>query len=177
MAHLNCLPPRAADVNDWFFLLAHLVVGVGIKQNAKCEMQLCKIPGRRRNGRAKLWIFREIVKWRRWRNVPRLTETAFITDSRHHFSKRWHVSDVKNIAGDDQTTLMVHQHSANIVCTFRFYVSLRLRDRNCCSAAYGSGSCYAPALSYFEEMTHCRRKKLHWRWPGSPGGVDRNSAI
>ena len=43
MAHLNCLPPRAAGVNDWFFLLAHLVVGVGIKQNTKCKMLLCKI--------------------------------------------------------------------------------------------------------------------------------------
>ena len=45
MAHLNCLPPRAAGVNDWFFLLAHLVVGVDIKQNAKCEMLLRKIDG------------------------------------------------------------------------------------------------------------------------------------
>ena len=36
IAHLNCLPPRAEGVNYWFFLLAHLVVGVGIKQNAKC---------------------------------------------------------------------------------------------------------------------------------------------
>ena len=45
MAHLNCLPPRAAGVNDWFFLLAHLVVGVGIKQNVKCEMLLRKIDG------------------------------------------------------------------------------------------------------------------------------------
>ena len=45
MALLNCMPPRAAGVNDWFFLLAHLVVGVGIKQNAKCEMLLCKIDG------------------------------------------------------------------------------------------------------------------------------------
>ena len=36
MAHLNCLPPRAAGVNDWFFLLAHLVVSVGIKQNVRC---------------------------------------------------------------------------------------------------------------------------------------------
>ena len=36
MAHLNCLPPRAAGVNYWFFLLAHLVVGVGIKQNVRC---------------------------------------------------------------------------------------------------------------------------------------------
>ena len=32
-----------AGVNYWFFSLAHLVVGVGIKQNAKCEMLLRKI--------------------------------------------------------------------------------------------------------------------------------------
>ena len=36
MAYINCLPPRAAGVNYWFILLAHLVVGVGIKQNARC---------------------------------------------------------------------------------------------------------------------------------------------
>ena len=45
MVHLNGFPPRAAGVNNWFFLLAHLVVGVGIKQNAKCEMLLRKIDG------------------------------------------------------------------------------------------------------------------------------------
>ena len=45
MAHLNCLPPRAAGVNYWFFLLAHVVVGVGIKQNAQCEMLLRKTDG------------------------------------------------------------------------------------------------------------------------------------
>ena len=45
MAHLQYLTPRAACVNEWFFLLAHLVVGVGIKQNAKCEMLLHKIDG------------------------------------------------------------------------------------------------------------------------------------
>ena len=44
-AHLNCLPSRAAGINDWFFLLAHLVVGVGITQNAKYEMLLRKIDG------------------------------------------------------------------------------------------------------------------------------------
>ena len=33
-----------------------------------------------------------------------------------------------------------------------------------------SGSCHAPASSYFEEMTRCRRQKLHWRRPGSPNG-------
>ena len=103
MAHLNCLPPRATGVNDWFFLLAHLVVGVGIKQKAKCEMQLCKIDGK--NEHAKLWIFREISKWRRWRHAPRLMATSIVTNSRHRFS-------IKNIVGDDQTTLMVHRNSA-----------------------------------------------------------------
>ena len=125
---------------------------------------------RRRNERAKLLIFREIAKWRWWQHAPRLTATAVITDSHHRFSKRWHVADVKNIAGDDQTTLMVHRNSENIACTFRFYVCLRLRDRDCCSAANGSGSCHAPAPSYFKEITRCRRKKLHWRWPGNPNG-------
>ena len=47
MAHLNCLPPRAAGVNYWFFLLAHLVVDVSIKQNAKCEILLRKIDDER----------------------------------------------------------------------------------------------------------------------------------
>ena len=84
------------------------------------------------------------------------------------FSKRWHVTDVKNIAGDDQATLMVYRNSANIACTFLFYVCLRLHDRDCCSAADGNGSCHAPAPSYFNEMTCCRHKKLHWRWPGNP---------
>ena len=39
-----------------------------------------------------------------------------------------------------------------------------------CSADDGSGSCHAPAPLYFEEITHCRRQKLHWRWPGNPNG-------
>ena len=95
---------------------------------------------------------------------------AVITDSRHRFSKRWHVADVKNIAGDDQTTLMVYRNLANFACTFRFYVCLRLRDRDCCSAADDSGSCHAPAPSYLEEMTRCLRKKYHWKWPGNPNG-------
>ena len=44
MAHLNCLPPRAPGVQYWFFLLAHLMVG--IKQNTKCAMLLRKIDGK-----------------------------------------------------------------------------------------------------------------------------------
>ena len=58
----------------------------------------------------------------------------------------------------------------NITCTFRFYVCLRLRDRDCCSAADGSDSYQAPASSYFEEVIHRRRQKLHWRWPGNRNG-------
>ena len=110
------------------------------------------------------------AKWRRWRHAPWLTATAVITDSRHRFSKRWHVVDVKNIAGDDQAILMVHRSSANIACIFRIYVCLRLCDHDCCFAADGSGSCHAPAPSYFDEMTRCRRRKLHWRWPDNPNG-------
>ena len=59
---------------------------------------------------------------------------------------------------------------ANLVCTFRIYVCLLLCDRDCCSAADGSGSCHAPSPSYFEEMTCCRRQILQWRWPGNPNG-------
>ena len=52
---------------------------------------------------------------------------------------------------------------------YRVYLPLlRLHDCDCCSAADGSGSCHAPALSYFEEMIRCRRQKLHCRWPGNP---------
>ena len=50
------------------------------------------------------------------------------------------------------------------------HVCLRLCNRVCCSAANGSGSCHAPAPSYFEEIQRCRRQKLHWRWPGNPNG-------
>ena len=52
----------------------------------------------------------------------------------------------------------------------RFYVCLRLHDRDCCSAADGNSSCHAPTPLYFEEMTLCQHKKLHWRWPGNPNG-------
>ena len=68
---------------------------------------------------------------------------------------------------------MVHRYSANIVCTFCFYVCLRLRDRDCCSAADGNGSCHSPTPSYFEEMTRWRHQKLSWRWPGNPNGQSK----
>ena len=75
---------------------------------------------------------------------------------------------------DNQTTPTVHRNSANIACTFLFYVYLGLRDCDCGSTADGSGSYHAPALSYFEEMTRCRRQKFHWRWPGNPNGRSKS---
>ena len=58
-----------------------------------------------------------------------------------------------------QATIFVDWNSANIVYTFEFYVCLRLRDRDCCSAADGSGSCHRLAQSFFEQMTRCRCQK------------------
>ena len=54
---------------------------------------------------------------------------------------------------------------------YRVYLlHLRLCDRDCYSAADGSGSCHAPAPPYFAEMTRYQHQKLHWRWPGNPNG-------
>ena len=168
MAHLNCLPPWAAGVNDWFFLLADLVMGVGIKQNVKCEMLLrkidsemnvqnCGFSAKLRNGDGGDMLH----DWRQ-RQLSRTRALIFRRDDT--------LSTSKNIAGNDQTTLVIHRNSANIACTFRIYVCLRLCDRDCCSAADGSGTCHAPVSSYVEEMTRCRRQKLHSRWPGTPNG-------
>ena len=163
-------------LTTWCQLLVLLAgpSGGGCWYKAKCEMLLSKIDGEMNVQNC--GFSSEIAKWRRWRHAQRLTATTVITEWRHRFSKRWHIADVKNIAGDDQTTLMVHQNCTNIACTFRFYVCLCLRYRNCCSVADGSGSCHAPTPSYFEEMTRCRCQKLHWRWPATLT-VDRNSAI
>ena len=126
---------------------------------------------RRRNERAKLWIFRKIAKWRRWRHAPRLTAMTVITDSWHRFSKRWHVADVKIIAGDDQTTL------TNGPSKFRQYRAYLPLLRLFTSA----GSRLVPRLTAAAVATHLHRriskrwhvvnvKKLHWRWPGNANG-------
>ena len=130
MAHLNCFSPRAAGANFWFFIA--IPSGGGCWYKGKCEMQDAATQDSQSNECAKLWIFRKIAKWKWWRHVPRLTATPVVTHSRHRFSKRWHVADVTNIAGDDHATLMVHRNFANITCTFRFYACLRLRDRDGC---------------------------------------------
>ena len=68
MAHLNCLPPRDAGVNDWFFFAGPS--GGGCWYKAKYEMRDAATQDRRRNECAKLLIFREIAKRRRWRHAP-----------------------------------------------------------------------------------------------------------
>ena len=175
MSHLNCLSPRAAGVNFWFFIAVPF--GGGCWYKAKCEMRDAATQDRRWNECAKLWIFREIAKWRRWRHAPWLTATAVITDSRHRFSKRWHVADVKTIARDDQATLIVHRNSANIACTFRLYVCLYLRDRDC----------FVPRLTAAAFATHPHhRTSKRWHnadvknFTGDDQAtlmVDQNSAI
>ena len=60
MAHLNSLPLRAAGVNYLFFLLP-LWWWVLVKS----KMRDTATQNRRRNECAKLWVFREIAKWRR----------------------------------------------------------------------------------------------------------------
>ena len=154
MVHLNCFPPRAASVNFWFLIAVQFGGGCWYKANANCEMLLRKI-----GGEINVHNLGFCAKWRLWRHASRLTATAVITASRHHFSKRWHIADVKNITDDDQANLMVHQNSTNMAYTFRFYVCVRLRNRDCCSVADGNGSCHSPTPSYFEEITRCRHKK------------------
>ena len=92
-------------------LLPPLVVGVGIKQ-----MRDAVMPNRWRKERVKLWIFREIAKWRRWRHAPRPTATAVVTDSHRHFFDDMTRRRCQNLAGDDQATLMVDRKSAIYVC-------------------------------------------------------------
>ena len=97
---------------------------------------------------------------------------SYHRDSRHRFSKRWHVASVKNIAGDDQTTLMVHGTSANIACS------------TCTSVYVCAIATVVPRLTVVAVATHPNRriskrwhvadvKKLHWRWPGNPNGQSK----
>ena len=161
MAHLNCLPPRAAGVNYWFFLLAHLVVGVGIKQIAKFKMLLRKIYSE---------INVQIMHFP-WNCEMQMLATCSTTDgngSYHGFvlslfkemTRCRHQKHCRRRPDNPNGPSKFHKYGV-----FCFYVCLRLRNCDCCSVADGSGSCHAPAPSYFEEMTRCRRQKLHWRWP------------
>ena len=163
ITHLNYFLPRAAGVNFWFFMA--VPSGGGCWYKAKCEMRDAATQNRHRNECAKLRIFHEIAKWRRWRHASWLMATAVVTDSRCPFSKRWHVADVKNIAGDDQATLMVERNSANIAYTFRFYVFTSTRSQLLFCGWRERQLPWTRVVVF-----RCQHQKLHWRWPGNPNG-------
>ena len=162
MAHLNYFHISASS------LLSLLVVGVGIMQNLKCEMLLCKIDGEMNMQNcgysAKFWNGEgDGHDWRQ-RQLPRTRAIFFQRDDTLSMSKT-------SPAMTRHPLWLVHQNSINISYTsytFWFYVCLRLRDRDCCSAADGNGSCHGLAPSFFEDRTRCQRQTHHWRWPGNP---------
>ena len=84
------------------------------------------------------------------------------------FSKRWHIADVKKHfrrRPDNPNGPSKFRKYRVYLPLLRLFTSVRSR-----LLFHGSGSCHAPAPTYFEEMTRCRRQKLHWRWPGNPNG-------
>ena len=115
VAHLNYFHTRVAGVNFCFFIA--VPSGGGCRYYVKCVMLLRKI-----DGEMNMQNCGYSAKWRRWWHAPWLTAMAVATYSRRRFSKTWYIANVKNIAGDDQATLMVNLNSANIAYNFRFYV-------------------------------------------------------
>ena len=110
---------------------------------------------RRRNERAKLRIFRGIAKWRRWRHAPQLTATAVIRLVPSFFEEMTRCRREKHCRRRPN-----NPNGPSKCRKYRVYLPL-LRDRDYYSTADGSGSCHAPAPSYFERMTRCRCEKLH----------------
>ena len=120
-----------------------------------------------RNEHAKFWVLREMAKWTVASDDPWLMATAVATNSRLRFSNRWHVANIKNIAGDDQETLMVHQNSRYraYLPILPLFMSTRLRLVLC-----GNGSCHGLVPYFFEEVKCCQRQNHHRRWPGNSNG-------
>ena len=161
MVHLHCMPPRAAGVNFWFFNA--VPSGGGCWYKAKCEIRDAVTQNRLQKERVKLWMFRKIAKWRRWRYAPRLTSMAVVTDSHRHFSMIWHVADIKknrrrwpgNPNGQSKfrnirlftltrSQLMLRRQLRQWVRGWRRLAKIAQRRRHC------------------RHQTHCRR------WPGNP---------
>ena len=80
MAHLNCFPSKAAGVIFWFFIAVPFGSGCWFKAKMRDDVT----QNRQRKGHAKLWIFREIAKWR---HASRPTTTAVVTDSHIIFQR------------------------------------------------------------------------------------------
>ena len=129
-----------------------------------------------RDEHVKLWLYRKIAKLRRWRHALRLTAMAVATDSRHRFPKRWHIADVKNITGNDQASLLVDRNSANIAYTFRFYVCLRLRDRDYIAPRLTATAIAMDLRCHFSKRWHVADIKNITGHDQATLMVDRNSA-
>ena len=154
-----------ACVNFSFFIA--VPSGGGCWYYVKCEMLLC-------HSEMNMQKYGFSAKWRRWRYALRLTATAVVTDSRCRFSKRWHVADVKDIAGDNKATLMVDRNSANITHTFRFFVFTSTR-----SWLLFRGWRQLPQTRSigFQRDDTLPTSKLHWKWPDNPNGRSKFSNL
>ena len=103
------------------------------------------------NEHAKLWVFHgmETVVT----EAPLLIATVVAMNSRHRFWKRWHIADVKNIAEDDQATLIVYQNYTDIDFTStRLRLMLRGWRR----------------LLEIAQAARNRHQKHRRGWPGNP---------
>ena len=118
---------------------------------------------RRRNERAKLRIFREM-------ETVATCSTTDCNGSYHGLAPSFFEEMTRCRCQKHCRQWPDNPNGPSKFCKYRVYLlHLRLCDCDCCSAADCSGSCHAPAPSYFE-MTRCRRQILQWRWPGNPNG-------
>ena len=134
--------------------------GGGCWYKAKCEMLLCKIDGK--NERAKLWIFREMET----------VATCSTTDgngSYHGLVPSFFEEMIRFRRQKHRRRRPDNPNGPSKFRKYSMYLPLLRLFTSARSRLLFHG-CYAPARSYFEEMTCCQRQKLHWRWPGKPNG-------
>ena len=148
----NCFPPRAAGDNFWFFIA--VLFGGGSWYKAKCELRDAVTQNRWQKERTKLWIFRKIANWRRWRQAPRLTAMAVVTDSHRHFLMIWQVADVKI------SPTMTRQPKWSIKIPQSMFVCVSKFATNAPAAALW--------LTEIAQMARCQRQTHRRRWPGNP---------
>ena len=72
------------------------------------------------NEHAKLWLFHDMAKWRRWRLMLHCWWQRWLSWTRSGVF--WRSLDFINITSDDQVTWKVYQNSATIMQSFQIYV-------------------------------------------------------
>ena len=159
MAHLNCIPLRAAAVNFWFFIAVPF--GGGCWHKAKCEMLLHKIDSEKnvQNCGFSVKLRNEdggnMLHDQRQRQLSRTPTVIFRRYDKSSMSKscrRW--------PGNPYGRLKVHN-----LCLFTLARSqLTLRQRLTVAALWlttASGDC---------STTHCQCQTHRRRWPSNPNG-------